>query len=102
MKIVSHDPSYLEERALMTDVDYRNPTPILGNSRFIAGIKTTWLEDADWNNGTSLKFGLETGQTYPVRHGTRIMFEAYKGLIPFGQFYTLAIEYYGMGIYLDF
>lgn len=86
----------------MTGIDYRNQTPIFGNSRFNAGIKTTWREDVDRDNGTSLKFGLEIGQTYPVRHGTRIIFETYKGLIPFGQFHTLDIEYYGMGVYLDF
>jgi len=101
-RILSHDPSDIEERALSSGIDYRNPEPAIGNSRFIAGIYSRWLEDVDWNSGTSAKFGLEFGQNYPGSHGTRLMFEAYKGLIPFGQFYTSDTEYYGLGFYIDF
>ena len=102
LKIVSHDPSDLEERIFGLGLDYRNPTPVIGNSRFIAGIYTEWVEEIDWDSGLSLKFGLEVGQTYPQRHGTRYMFEAYKGFSPFGQFFVTDIEYYGVGVYFDF
>ncbi|HEY9052392.1 MAG TPA: DUF1207 domain-containing protein [Gammaproteobacteria bacterium] len=101
-KIISHNPSDIEEHVITAGINYRNPTPVLGNSRFIAGISTTWIEDVNWNSGTSFKAGLEIGQSHPRRYGTRIMFEAYKGLSPFGQFYTSDVEYYGAGIYFDF
>ncbi len=101
-KIISHSPSDIEEHLVTAGINYRNPAPVLGNSRFIAGVSTTWLEDVDWNSGTSFKAGLEIGKSYPRRYGTRLMFEAYKGLIPFGQFYTSDVEYYGVGIYFDF
>lgn len=102
MKIISHNPSDIEEYVVTAGINYRNPTPVLGNSRFIAGISIIWLEDVDWNSGISFKAGLEIGQGYPRRYGIRFMFEAYKGVIPFGQFYTSDVENYGVGIYFDF
>ena len=100
-KVFRHDPPDLKELSTIVAIDYRNPTPIFKNSRFIAGIQTSWVEEVSWDSGTSLKFGIEMGQTYPHRQGIRIMFEAYKGFIPFGQFYTENNEYYGVGIYFD-
>ena len=101
IKIIRHDPSDLKERRALVALDYRNPGPIFKNSRFIAGVQTIWDEELEWNSGTSLKFGLEIGQSYPHRQGTRIMVEAYNGFIPFGQFYTDNTDYYGLGIYFD-
>jgi len=102
LKIISHDPSIIKEHGVNAAINYRNPTPILGNSRFLAGISTSWIEDINWKSGTSFKAGLEIGQSYPHRRGVRIMFEAYKGFVPFGQFYTTDLEYYGLGMYFDF
>ena len=102
LKIVSHNPSNIEERGILAGINYLHPVPMLANGRFVAGISTNWLEDVNWNSGTSFKAGLEIGQSYPRRYGTRFMFEAYKGFTPFGQFYTSDIEYYGLGVYFDF
>jgi len=100
-KIISHDPPDLGERRALVALDYRGSKPVFNNSRFIAGIQTSWDEELDWGSGTSLKFGIEVGQNYPHRQGTRIMLEAYRGFIPFGQFYAENTEYYGVGMYFD-
>ncbi len=101
-QLLSYSPESLKERAYTAAIDYRNPRPFIGNSRFISGIQTYWLEQKDWSPGTSIKFGIEIGQTYPHRHGTRIMFEAYDGFSPFGQFFDYETQYYGLGLYFDF
>lgn len=101
-KLIRHDPTDLEDRIFTAGIDYRNPVPIIGNSRFIAGIYTEWMEEINWNSGTSLKFGLEFGQSYPERHGVRLMVHAYKGFSPYGQFFVSNVEYYGLGMYFDF
>jgi hypothetical protein len=92
----------VKKLGITAGIDYRNPTPVLGNSLFIAGIYTTWPEENDWEAGTSLKLGLQVGSANQKYNSTRIMLEAYKGFAPFGQFYSTNIEYYGVGVYFDF
>jgi len=100
-QIIHHEPDELEDQGLTAGADYRHPTPVIGSSRFIAGIYATWLEENDWASGTSVKFGLQSGKTRDS-NSTRLMIEAYKGFAPFGQFYSARIEYYGVGMYFDF
>lgn len=100
-QLLSYGPSDLEDQSLHAAIDYRDPGPLFGNNRFIAGIYSNWLEENAWSANTSVKFGIEIGQSYPYRRGSRILIEAYKGAAPFGQFFRQNIEYYGFGLYFD-
>ena len=83
-------------------MDYRSSTDLLWNARLVGGVHTRWLQQRDWAASTCLKIGLEFGQPPPIRRGSRLMLEAYKGYAPFGQFYVYDITYYGLGYYVDF
>ena len=82
-------------------MDYRSSRHILPGARIVGGIDAAWIEESDWDVGVSIELGLAFGQPYPYRRGTRIMFIGYKGVAPFGQFYTEDIEYYGIGWFVD-
>ena len=92
----------LDRTALLAGADYRGRHDVLWRARLMGGVYTCWLQQRDWAAGTSLKIGLEFGQPQPMRRGSRLMLEAYKGYAPFGQFYTVDVSYYGLGYYIDF
>ncbi len=92
----------LDRSALIAGVDYRSQTDLLWNARLVGGVHARWLQQRDWAAGTSLKIGLESGPPQPMRRGSRLMLEAYKGYAPFGQFFVYDITYYGLGYYVDF
>ncbi len=92
----------LDRSSLLTGVDYRSSTDLVWRARLVGGVHARWLQQRDWKAGTSVKIGLEFGQPEPLRRGSRLMLEAYKGYAPFGQFYVYDISYYGLGYYIDF
>lgn len=99
--ILSHDPNDLKTGILQAGMDYRSSRAILSGARIVGGLDAVWIEERNWDTGVSIEFGLSFGRPYPHRRGTRVMFQAYKGVAPFGQFYTENIEYYGLGWYID-
>ena len=92
----------LDRTALLAGAEYRSSDDVLWHARLVGGVHTRWLQQRGWAAGTSLKIGLEFGQPPPMRRGSRLMLEAYKGYAPFGQFYTVDVSYYGLGYYIDF
>jgi hypothetical protein len=92
----------LDRSSLLTGADYRSQSDVLLGARLVGGVHARWLQQRDWTAGTSVKIGLEFGQSEPMRRGSRLMLEAYKGYAPFGQFYAYDINYYGLGYYIDF
>lgn len=92
----------LDRTSLLTGVDYRSQNDVLWHAHLVGGMHARWLQQRDWTAGTSVKIGLEFGQPEPIRRGSRLMLEAYKGYAPFGQFYVYDINYYGLGYYVDF
>ena len=91
------DPNELERGIYHAGIDYRSR-----NSGVIAGVDIQWLEEVDWNSGTSVMVGYAFGRKHPVRRGVSLRLVAYDGVAPFGQFFTDDIEYYGAGLYFEF
>jgi hypothetical protein len=92
----------LDRSSLLAGADYQNPADVLWHARLVGGVHVRWLQQRDWAAGLSAKIGLAFGQPQPLRRGSRLMLEAYKGYAPFGQFYVYDISYYGLGYYIDF
>jgi Protein of unknown function (DUF1207) len=99
--ILRHNPDDLENKILQAGMDYRSVAPLFFGARVVGGVDAAWIEERNWETGVSIEFGLSFGHPYPYRRGTRLMFKAYKGVSPFGQFYTEDIEYYGLGWHID-
>lgn len=81
--------------------DYASSHRVFLGQRIVAGLNINVLEERDWKTATSLKIGFAFGRPYPNPHGMSLMFEAYDGVSPFGQFYVNDIRYYGVGLYFD-
>jgi hypothetical protein len=99
--LVNRDPAELKRTSFTLGADYRGSRPVLLGSRLVGGLQVTSIEERDWNTGTTLKVGLAFGPPYPRRRGTRVMLEGYRGVTPFGQFYSFDTNYYGVGVYFD-
>ena len=99
--ILRRNPDDLKNQIIQAGIDYRSATPLFSGARIVGGVDAAWIEERDWDTGVSIEFGLSFGSPYPYRRGTRLMFKGYKGIAPFGQFYTEDIEYYGLGWHID-
>jgi hypothetical protein len=61
----------------------------------------TW-EETDWNPDFNVKAGVNIRSPYAEKRAIQIFGEYYHGNLPFGQFYKLRAEYYGVGINISF
>lgn len=95
-------PGDLKRPELQGGVEYRGQRILWGFARLVAGLDVKSWSETDWNPDASLKFGLEYAGFDPARRILRVMFEAYSGHTPHGQFYKFSVGYVGLGAYLDF
>lgn len=100
--IFHRDPSDLEPGMNQFGIDYRSPRPVIAGKRLIAGVDAKWLEELNWKSSTSIKVGIEFGQSRPARRGVNLMLEAYDGFAPFGQLFARELSFYGVGLHFDF
>ena len=100
--LLSGDPEGLKKSGLHAGLDYAGRAPMLWGARLVAGLDLKWFEEMNWRVGASAKVGLEFGRPRPERRGVTVLFEAYDGFAPFGQFYRDNIGYFGLGVQFDF
>ena len=70
--------------------------------RFVAGGDFKASQEQDWKPAVSVRTGLEFDRprdTDPPGRRWGLLFEAYKGPSPYGQFFRRNVEYYGAGIH---
>lgn len=97
----AHDPEDIERGMAEIGVDYVSSGPVLFGQRLVGGVNVFSLEEREWRTGTTIRLGLSFGRPYPDPRGISLLFEGFKGIAPFGQFYVDDIRYYGVGLYFD-
>lgn len=100
--LIHREPASLRPASLHAGMEYRGTNEVWGIGRLIGGLDLKSHEEHDWAVDASLSAGFELGDPTPGRRKVRLMFDAYHGYAPHGQFYTDRVTYYGMGVGFDF
>lgn len=98
----NRDPSSLRAWSAMAGMEYREKARYVLRGRFVGGFALKAYQENDWHPGASLKAGMEFGPPEPSTRHFRVMLEAYKGYLPFSQFFQQRVEYLGLGAYFSF
>lgn len=96
------DPDELEPAGLHGGAEYRSADPIFGSTHLIGGLDLKSWEQHDWAASTSLVVGFEFDSPAMNGRRVRLLFEAYDGFAPYGQFYDEEITYFGFGLSFGF
>jgi len=101
--LLSGDPEGqgLKRTGVQAGLDYAGRSPVFGGGRLVGGVDIRSFDELGWHPGVSAKLGLEFGRPRPERRGVTVLFEAYNGFSPFGQFYRDDISYYGVAVQFD-
>ena len=105
--LFNREPETLEQTLVHGGVEFRQPTPVLrlgslGDARLIAGVDVKSSEEQEWSPALSLRAGFEVGRGQMTELPERrwaLLFEAYDGPSPYGQFYREDISYIGVGFH---
>ncbi|HEU4400965.1 MAG TPA: DUF1207 domain-containing protein [Candidatus Polarisedimenticolia bacterium] len=88
----------LGRRRLQAGVDFRGNPRHWRTARVIAGVDVEAWDETDWDRDWSFKGGLQFRSPYGDARSLQLLLEYYNGHSPHGQFFTLNIEYVGLGI----
>jgi len=105
--LLRRDPEDLERYVAHGGVELRPARRLLrfgtvAGVRFVAGADLKASEEQDWNAAVSVRTGFEFDRprdTDPPGRRWGLLFEAYKGPSPYGQFFRRDVQYYGVGIH---
>lgn len=100
---ILHTNSELERYSVQAGIDYQSREPVFKPTmRLFASVLCHSWEETDWNTDVNVKAGINIRSPYAEKRGIQIFGEYYHGNLPFGQFYDLRAEYYGVGINVSF
>jgi hypothetical protein len=105
--LLRRDPSDLDRSLLHGGVELRPGRRLvrfgsLAGVRFVAGGDVKASEQQDWKPAISVRTGLEFDRprdTDPPGRRWGLLFEAYDGPSPYGQFFRRDVRHYGVGIH---
>ncbi|RJQ23056.1 MAG: DUF1207 domain-containing protein [Nitrospiraceae bacterium] len=100
--LLQKEPSELKPMSAHWGVEYYGSRPLLWNGRPVVGVDMKSFDEHEWAVDTSVKAGLEFGQSYLWHRRLLLMAQWYKGYDPRGQFYINKVESYGLGVSLGF
>jgi hypothetical protein len=100
---ILHTDSPLKRDSFQAGLDYQSRKPVFRPSMrlFASVLYHTW-EETDWNADVNVKAGINIRSPYTEKRAIQIFGEYYHGNLPFGQFYELRADYYGLGINVSF
>jgi len=100
---ILHTDSDLKRKSVQAGIDYQRREPVFMPSlRLFASVLYHAWEETDWNPDFNVKAGVNIRSPYSEKRGIQIFGEYYYGNLPFGQFYKLRAQYYGVGINVSF
>jgi hypothetical protein len=100
---ILHTDSPLERDSFQAGLDYQSRKPVFRPSmRLFASVLYHSWEETDWNADVNVKAGINIRSPYTEKRAIQIFGEYYHGNLPFGQFYELRADYYGVGINVSF
>ena len=95
--------SDLKRYSVQAGIDYQSKEPVFKPTiRLFAGVMCHAWEETDWSLDINVKAGINIRSPYTEKRGIQIFGEYYHGNLPFGQFYKLRAEYFGVGINVSF
>ena len=95
--IVAIDPSGLGRNRLQAGAEYRGNPVHWRTSRIIAGLDVQAWNETRWDRDVSAKAGLMFRSPYGDARSLELLVEYYKGHAPYGQFFPVRVEYFGLG-----
>ena len=100
---IIHTDTDLKRSSVSVAVDYQSREPVFKPTirLFASALCHSW-EETDWNTDINVKAGINIRSPYTEKRAIQIFGEYYHGNLPFGQFYKLRAEYYGVGINVSF
>jgi hypothetical protein len=100
---IIHTDSDLKRYSVQAGIDYQSRKPVFKPTmRLFASVMFNTWEETDWNTDLNIKAGINIRSPYAEKRAIQIFGEYYHGNLPFGQFYELRAEYYGVGINVSF
>jgi hypothetical protein len=100
---IIHTDSDLKRYSVQAGIDYQSRKPVFKPTmRLFASVMFNTWEETDWNSDLNIKAGINIRSPYAEKRAIQIFGEYYHGNLPFGQFYELRAEYYGVGINVSF
>jgi hypothetical protein len=100
--LLRREPAELDQGIVHWGVEYAGKYTVLKYFRLVGGVDMKSFEEHKWSVDTSVKAGLQLGESSPGERRMRFMGQWYKGFDPHGQFYRNRIEYYGFEVSLGF
>jgi len=100
---ILHTDSDLKRYSVQVGIDYQSRKPVFKPTmRLFASVLCHTWEETDWDTDVNVKAGVNIRSPYAEKRAIQIFGEYYHGNLPFGQFYKLRAEYYGVGINVSF
>ncbi len=98
---ILHSDSDLKRYSIQAGIDYQSKKPFIKPTiRLFAGALYHSWEETDWNPDFNVKVGVNIRTA--EKRAVQAFGEYYHGNLPFGQFYKLRAEYYGVGINVSY
>ncbi len=103
-------PDSLEKFVAQTGAELRKASPLIsfgsgiGGIRPVAAIDLKASQEQEWKPSISVRAGIEFDRTRDANPPSRrwsILFEAYSGPSPYGQFFAEKIQYMGVGLHFQ-
>ena len=100
---ILHTDSDLKRYSAQAGIDYQSRELVFKPTmRLFASVLCHTWEETDWDTDVNVKAGVNIRSPYAEKRAIQIFGEYYHGNLPFGQFYKLRAEYYGIGINVSF
>lgn len=100
---IIHTLTPLDRYSAQAGIDYQSRESVFRPTmRLFAGVLCHAWEETNWNPDLNVKAGINIRSPYAEKRAVQIFGEYYHGNLPFGQFYKLREEYYGVGINVSF
>jgi len=86
------------DAAYQAGFEYRGGDPLLFGGRPIVGLDVFAADAFDYDPQTKLIAGLGFGERDGTGSKVRVLFQAFEGPVPFGQFFDIDTAFYGVAI----
>jgi hypothetical protein len=100
---IIHTDTPLKRTSVQAGFDYLSTKPVYHPKvrLFASAFYHAW-EETDWNADLSAKAGINIRSPFTEKRAIQIFGEYFNGKLPFGQFYKLRADYYGVGANISF
>lgn len=98
MRIVTSEPRGLGRQRFQAGAEFRGNPVHWRTSRIVAGLDVQSWNETGWERDLSVKVGLMFRSPYGDARSLQALLEYYNGHAPHGQFFTVEVEYFGIGV----